>query len=207
MSNSVTFYTHPQSRGRVARWMLEETGISYETEILDYATTMKAPEYLAINPMGKVPAIRHGDQIVTECAAICAYLAEAFRDAGLAPEPAERADYYRWLFFFAGPLEAAVVNRALGFEVPPEQQMMAGYGNFATAVSTVDALLSDRAYVCGDRFTAADVYCGAQIGWGLQFGTLEARDSFSAYWERLASRPAHVRAVEIDDALLAEADG
>jgi glutathione S-transferase len=207
MTDAVTFYTNPQSRGRIVRWMLEESGISYETQLLDYGTTMKAPEYLAVNPMGKVPAITHGDQVVTECAAICAYLAEAFPEAGLAPAAEERAAYFRWLFFFAGPLEAAVVNRSLGFEVLPEQQMMAGYGNFDAVVDAVEGMLANRDYITGSRFTAADVYCGAQIGWGLQFGTLPARDSFSAYWERLAARPAYLRATEIDDALVAEQNG
>ncbi len=204
MSEEIVFYTHPMSRGRVARWMLEETGVPYETRLLDFASSAKSPEYLAINPMGKVPAITHRGSVVTECAAICAYLADACPAAGLAPPPAERAEYYRWLFFFAGPVEAAVVNRALGFEVQEEQQGLAGYGNLELVVSTLDALLSEREYITGDRFSAADVYCGAQIGWGLQFGTLEARPSFTAYWERLDRREAHRRAVEIDDKLVAE---
>ena len=117
MTDDLVFYTNPMSRGRIARWMLEEVGCSYRTELLEYGTTMKAADYLAINPMGKVPAIRHGDTIVTECAAICAYLADVFPDAGLAPPPDARGAYYRWLFFAAGPLEAAVVNHSLGFEM------------------------------------------------------------------------------------------
>ena len=112
--------------------MLEETGAPYRTEILDYGTTMKAPDYLSINPMGKVPAIRHGDAVVTECAAICAYLADAFPGAGLAPPPEERGAYYRWMFFAAGPLEAAATNRSLGLEVPDEKRGMVGYGSFET---------------------------------------------------------------------------
>src|SRR5579863_1352119 len=114
MANDLVFYTNPMSRGRVIRWMLEEVGQPYRTEVLDYATTLKAPEYLAINPMGKVPALRHGDTVVTETAAICAYLADAFPAAGLAPPPGHklRAPYYRWLFFTAGPLEAALSNKA-----------------------------------------------------------------------------------------------
>src|ERR1700720_611696 len=120
MTDELTFYTHPMSRGRIVRWMLEEIGRPYRTEVLDYGTTMKAPAYLAINPMGKVPAIRHGDTVVTEGAAICAYLADAFPQAGLAPPPGDRlrGPYYRWLFFSAGPVEAAVSNTALGFAVP-----------------------------------------------------------------------------------------
>src|SRR5215212_894862 len=122
MDSDLVFYTNPMSRGRIVRWMLEEIGRPYRTEILDYATTMKAPAYLAINPMGKVPALRHG-------AAICAYLADAFPDSGLAPPPGDRlrAPYYRWLFFAAGPLEAAATNRMMGFVAPAGREMMMGY--------------------------------------------------------------------------------
>jgi glutathione S-transferase len=120
MTDELVFYTNPMSRGRIVRWMLEEIGHPYRTELLDFGTTMKAPSYLCINPMGKVPTIRHGDTVVTEVAAICAYLADAFPQAGLAPPPGDRlrGPYYRWLFFAAGPVEAAVTNKALGFVVP-----------------------------------------------------------------------------------------
>ena len=132
MTEELVFYTHPMSRGRIVRWMLEEVGQPYRTEILDYGTTMKGPAYLAINPMGKVPALRHGETVVTETAAICAYLADAFPEAGLAPphESRLRGPYYRWLFFAAGPLEAAITNKMFGFEVPAERQAMAGYGSY-----------------------------------------------------------------------------
>ena len=122
MNDSLILYTNPMSRGRIARWMLEEIGAPYRTEIVEFGPTMKAPEYLAINPMGKVPAIRHGETVVTECAAICAYLADAFPDADLAPPLAERGAYYRWLFFAAGPLEAAITDRDLGMEPNITQQ-------------------------------------------------------------------------------------
>ena len=136
MADELILYTNPMSRGRIARWMLEEVGQPYKTEVLDYASGMKGPAYLAINPMGKVPALRHGDAVVTETAAICAYLADAFPQSGLAPPPGHRlrAPYYRWLFFTAGPFEAAVSNKALGFVVPPERERMIGYGNIASGV-------------------------------------------------------------------------
>lgn len=201
MPSDITFYTNPMSRGRIVRWMLEEVGEPYDTEVLEYGTTMKSPEYLAVNPMGKVPAIRHLGRVVTECAAICAYLADTFPASGLAPPAGSRADYYRWLFYFAGPVESAVINRSLGFEVPEDRERMAGYGNFDLVVDTIDHHLAAAEFVAGDRFTAADVYCGAQIGWGLQFGTLEPRPSFTSYWERISARPAHQRANELDDAL------
>src|SRR3546814_5230664 len=120
---NLTFYTNPQSRGRIARWMLEEVGEPYDTVILDYGTTMKDADYLAINPMGKVPAIKHGDTIVTEAGAICAYLADAFPDKGLAPPLADprRGPYFRWLFFAAGCVEPAVTSKALGLLAPADR--------------------------------------------------------------------------------------
>lgn len=200
----LTLYTNPMSRGRIARWMLEETGVPYGVEMLGYGGTMKDDAYLAINPMGKVPAIVHDGRVVTECAAICAYLADAFPDAGLAPTADERADYYRWMFFAAGPVEAAVTNRSLGVNPSDDQQRMVGYGDYDRVVSALDAAVSASPYIAGDRFTAADVYVGSHLMWGTQFGTLPKRDAFMAYIGRLAGRPAHVRASELDDAAMAQ---
>ena len=199
---SLTFYTNPMSRGQIVRWMLEEVGQPYDQVLLDYGTTMKAPEYLAINAMGKVPAIRHGDVVVTECAAICTYLADAFSAAGLAPALADRGDYYRWLFFAAGPLEQAITNRALGFTVPPEKSMMAGYGSFEVAMDGLEAAVAGKRYVVGDEFSAADVYLGSQIGWGLAFGSIDKRPAFEEYWAGICNRPAYLKAKEIDTALM-----
>ena len=204
MADELVFYTHPMSRGRIVRWMLEEVGQPYRTVLLDYATTMKAPDYLAINPMGKVPAIRHGDTVVTEGAAICAYLADAFPQAGLAPPPGHRlrGPYYRWMFFAAGPLEAALSNTALGFMVPDGRERMMGYGCLADTLNALEGAVSHGDYIAGDSCTAADVYVGSHIGFGLQFGTLEKRPAFERYWNRLRQRPAAVRAKEIDGALM-----
>lgn len=202
----LVFYTHPQSRGRVVRWMLEEVGADYRVEALGYAKSMKDPDYLAVNPMGKVPAIKHGDTVVTETAAICAYLADAFPDAGLAPPPAsrERGPYYRWLFFAAGPVEAAVTNKALKVVPSEEQQRFVGYGSFETAIDNLENALRPGPYICGERFTAADLYVGSQIGYGMMFGSIEKRPSFEDYFGRLQARPAAQRARELDDALMAE---
>jgi glutathione S-transferase len=207
MTDQLTFYTNPMSRGRIVRWMLEEVGAPYETVFLDYASTMKAPDYLAINPMGKVPAIRHGNTVVTEAAAICAYLADAFPEAGLAPAAGskDRGTYYRWLFFAAGPVEAAVVDKALGVDVPADRKMMVGYGSYDELVDVLDRAVGENEYLAGGKFSAADVYLGSQIGWGTQFGTLPKRPNFDAYLARLMSRPAAVRAREIDDKAMAEA--
>ena len=201
---NLTFYTNPMSRGRIVRWMLEEVGERYETVLLDYGTTMKGADYLAVNPMGKVPAIRHGDTVVTEAPAICAYLADAFPDKGLAPPLADpgRGPYFRWLFFAAGPVEAAVTNKAMGFDVPADKQATVGYGSFDAVVDALERAVADGPYVCGGQFTAADVYVGSHIGWGMMFGTLPKRPAFEAYCGRLQARPAAIRSREIDDALI-----
>ena len=201
---SLTFYTNPMSRGRIARWMLEEVGCAYETVLLEYGTTMKAADYLAINPMGKVPAIRHGDTVVTEGGAICAYLADAFPDAGLAPPPGNprRGPYYRWLFFAAGPVESAVTGKALGLLAPAEKSAMAGYGSFEQTIDTLETAVRAGPYICGEQFTAADVYVGSQIGWGMMFGTIDKRPAFVDYSARLQSRPAALRARELDDSAM-----
>ena len=192
------FFTNPQSRGRIVRWMLEEVGQPYDTEIVSY-DRMKDQAYRAVNPMGKVPAIKHRGHVVTEAAAICAYLADAFPDAGLGPRDDEKADYYRWLFYAAGPVEQAVTNHYAKWDPSPEQSRMFGYGSYDTVVSVLDELFSLRDFVCGGRFTAADVYVGSAVMWGTQFGTLPQRDSFARYVERLVGREAFQRASQKDD--------
>ena len=195
------FYTNPQSRGRIIRWMLEEIGQPYETEVIAY-DQIKSERFLAVNPMGKVPAIKRRDQVVTECAAICAYLADVFPQAGLGPRDDEKADYYRWMFYAAGPVEAAVSNQAMGWVPTPERERMFGYGNFDRVVAVLDELFSLRDYVCGDRFTAADVYVGSQIMFPMQFGMLPEKDSFTRYRDRLTAREAYKRANQIDEEVI-----
>jgi glutathione S-transferase len=209
MTETLTFYTNPMSRGRIVRWMLEEVGEPYETVVLDYGTTMKAPDYLAINPMGKVPAIRHGETVVTEAAAICAYLADMFSDKGLAPPPGNprRGAYYRWLFFAAGPIEAIVTGKSLGLLAPPEKAPMAGYGTYDDVLNTLERAVQDCEFLCGDQFSAADLYVGSQLGFGMMFGAIDKRPAFGDYVGRLQSRPAAVRAREIDDALMPKPEG
>jgi len=200
----IIFYHNPMSRGQIIRWMLEEVGAPYDSEILDYASTMKGEEYRAINPMQKVPAIVHNGKVVTECAAICAYLADAFPEAGLGPRDDEKANYYRWLFFSAGPLEQAITNKTAGFEGSEQQQRMFGYGTYDLAVNALAGHLAGRDYVCGSRFNAADVSVGSGVIWGLQFGTLPKLDSFVTYSERLAERDAYRRGKDEDNQLIAE---
>lgn len=199
MAKPLTLYTNPMSRGRIARWMLEETGVAYDIRYLNYGPEMKSPDYLAINPMGKVPAIVHGETIVTECSAICTYLADAFPEAGLAPERANRAAYYRWLFFAAGPMEAAAVNKAMGIAPPADKEGMIGYGNYDLILDALEKMLPSDGFLCGAQFTAADVYVGANIGWGLEFGTIERRPVFEDYAGRARDRDAYRRAMAADD--------
>lgn len=205
ISKELILYTHPMSRGRTVRWMLEEIGQPYQTEILEYGTTMKSPEYLEINPMGQVPALRHGHTIVTEAAAICAYLADAFPAAKLAPvfNDPKRGTYYRWLFFMASSFDAAFTNKHLGLIIPKDKEVMIGYGNIDDVLNTLEYAVSQGDYLLGDSFSAADIYTGAYINWALYTGEIEHRDAFERYVTRLNQRPAKIRADKIDDELLA----
>ena len=211
--NALTYYTNPQSRGRIAHWMMEELGEPYDTVWLDYGTSMKAPEYLAINPMGKVPALRDrggdGDVVVTESAAICAYLADRFPDKGLAPPPGspQRAAYYRWMFFVAGPLEMATTAKALDWQVPEGRSAMVGFGSYAQTMDALETALRPGPYVCGERFSAADVVLESALGWGLMFGTVEKRPAFADYVARLQQRAAAQRANALNEARLKGSQG
>lgn len=202
--SKVTFYTHPMSRGQIVRWALHEVGAEYEAKIVEFGESMKSPDYLRINPMGKVPAIVHDGHVVTECAAICSYLAEAFPQSKLLPTAQERADYYRWIFFAAGVLEPAVSNKSLGIEPPAEKSATLGYGSFDLVIDTLEKKLEADDFACGSRFTMADVYLGAQVDWGLMFKSLPARPSLEAYAKRLSSREPYKAAKAIDAALIAQ---
>ncbi|HEY1077120.1 MAG TPA: glutathione S-transferase family protein [Fontimonas sp.] len=201
MQGTLTFYTHPMSRARITRWMLEETGLPYEEVVLDFGSTMKAPEYLAINPMGKVPALRHGETVITENAAICAYLADLVPAKQLAPPvgSAERGSYYRWLFFLAGPVEALFTAKVAGALARP---MTAGYGSEADTLQLLERAVAGKTYLVGDRFTAADLLMAAFLNYYMMIGMLEKRPAFEAYASRHAQRPAAVAANARDDALV-----
>ncbi len=195
-------YTNPQSRGQIVRWMIEEIGADYRQEIIEYGEVMKSDKFLKINPMGKVPAIMHKGKSITECAAICAYLADAFPNANLAPPQMERAEYYRWLFFAAGPLEAAITNRSLKIEVSNEQQRMVGYGCYEKVLDVLSGAICANDYIAGDQFSAADVYVGSHVMWGMMFGTIEKRPEFEAYAAKLNKRIAYITASAIDMELI-----
>ena len=199
MVTNLKFYTNPQSRGQIVRWMLEEVSQPYDTEILTYDGTLKGDAYRAINPMQKIPAIVHNGKVVTEVAAICLYLADAFPAAGLAPPPAERADYYRWTFFASGPIEAAFSNKVAGWEPTPERERMFGYGNFDRAVDTMEQAVTGKRFIAGDKFSAADVVVGSQIGFMLMFKLLEPRPAFTAYIASVTDRDAWRRGKQLDE--------
>lgn len=203
--SQLVLYSNPQSRGRIAHWMMEELGEPYETVWLDYATSMQAPEYLALNPMGKVPALKHGEAIVTETAAICAYLAAQFPEKALMPtSQTEQAAYFRWLFFAAGPLEQAVTVKSQNWPVTPEQEGFLGFGNYTKTINALASALRAKPYIAGTAFSAADVYVGSHLGWGMLFSTIEKQPVFEDYVQRLHARPAYQRAVQINDDYLAK---
>ena len=199
-----TLFTNPMSRGQIARWALHEAGVEYDQVLVDWAE--KPAALLVANTMGKVPTLIHrsepGERVVTECAAICAYLAESAPEAGLLPSDAELADYYRWMFFAAGPMEQAIVSRSMGWEVPREREGMVGFGSLERVLDTLDNHFSSHDFVCGPRFTMADVYVGSQIDWGLNFGSIPPRESFVAYAERFQDRSAYKAAKAIDNQLI-----
>lgn len=207
MTDELVLYTNPQSRGAMVHWMLEEIGCPYRIEVKEFGPDMKSPEYLAINPMGKVPALRHGNTIVTETGAILCYLADLFPEAKLAPPPAERGAYYRWLFFVAGCCEPAMSNKSVGWNPDtPELQVRFGYGSYELTLGTVAKAIEGRRYIAGDRFTAADLYMASFLYWGMMFGVVEKRPVFEAYVAPHVGRPASIRAQEKAGQLTAKPD-
>jgi glutathione S-transferase len=202
---SYTFFFNPMSRAQIARWALHEVNADYDPVFVDWKAKPQA--LLDANPMGKLPTIIHhtpaGDLVVSEAAAVCHYLAEAER-SDLLPTAAERASYYRWLFFAAGPLEASVTANAMGWKVPDGREGMAGFGTFDRTLDALDQWLSTNDFATGKRFTMADVYLGSQVDWGLMFKSMPERPSFLAYAERVRSRPAYAAAKAIDMGLYAD---
>ncbi|SNY96949.1 glutathione S-transferase family protein [Halomonas sp. hl-4] len=201
--SELTFYTHPMSRGRVVRWMLEEVGIPYSVESREFGPEMKTLDYLAINPMGKVPAIKHGNTIVTEVAAICAYLADQFPDKELSPPPQspERGVYFRWLFFMAGPFEMATSAQAYDWKIDSSNVQAVGCGRLEDVINTLEKELTRGSYICGDHFTAADVLVSSYLWWETMQKNIPPNEVFKQYIARMESRPAAKRANELDDEL------
>jgi glutathione S-transferase len=195
MSEPIVFYSNPLSRGRIVHWMLEEVGEPYRFERIDFETNEhKSPQFLAINPMGKVPVIVHRGVVVTEVAAILTYLADAFPNANLAPrtDDPQRGTYLRWMFFGAGCLEPAIIDKM--FDRPPPVRTAAlGYGSYGDTLNALEKAVTPGPFVLGERFSAVDVYLAAQIGWALGMKALEPRSAFLRYAERCTARPAYQR--------------
>lgn len=201
---NMTFYTHPWSRGRIVRWMLEEVGADYEVVVKEFGDSIKAPDYLAINPMGKVPALVHGDVVITEVSAICTYLADRFPQKNLAPpiDSPERGTYLRWIFFIAGPLEMATTAKAFNWRIDAENAQAVGCGFITDAINAMELAIQNGPYICGDQFTTADVLAASYLGWEMQQKVIEERTSFREYVNRMEKRPAAIRANQLDDAIL-----
>lgn len=202
MTEHVTLFTNPMSRGRMVRWMLEEIGQPYNTEWVAYGPQMKSPEFLAINPLGKIPAIRHGETVVTETPAILAYLADAFPEAGLAPPLSQRGAYYRWLFYVSGPLEAAVLNNVCEFKIPDSKTRMMGYGDLAVMHDAIEQAIKANPYIAGDTFSAADIYLASHLAFEMNMCGIEKRAAFTDYVARMTDRDAFRRASAIDSAAI-----
>jgi glutathione S-transferase len=201
----LTLYHAAPSRSSVTRWMLEEIGAPYDVKLLSLSKgENRTPDYLAINPMGKVPALKHGDVLITEVAAICTYLADEFPKAGLNVPIGDprRGPYLKWLFFGPGCLEAAMIDRAAPRKEEPRRAMLS-YGDFDTTMNVIAQAVAKGPYLLGEQFTAADVVIGSNIRWGMIFKMIPERPEFTAYAARLAQRPAAQRATKADEALAA----
>jgi glutathione S-transferase len=201
----LTLYHASPSRSSIALWMLEEIGQPYDIKLLRLSEGDNfKPDYLAINPMGKVPALKHGDTVITEVAAICTYLADAFPDAKLAMPIGDprRGVYLKWLFFGPGCFEPAVTDRAAPRKEEARRAML-GYGDFDTTMNVVAQAIAKGPYLMGEQFTAADVVIGANIRWGMMFKLVPERKEFLDYAARLAARPAAQRAEAKDKQLSA----
>lgn len=205
MTSRPTLYHCPQTRGGTTHWMNEELGAPCDVKLVDIRKNeQKAPAYLAINPMGKIPALVHEGVAITECAAICAYLADVFADKGLAPptDDPKRGAYYRWLFFAPSCIEPAMLDKLSGHE--RQNPGSAGHGSVSDVLSAIDSALENGPYLLGEQFTAADVVFGATLNFAMMFGAFEKKPLYTNYTERLMARPAAIASQEKNNAYIAE---
>ncbi|HET7370579.1 MAG TPA: glutathione S-transferase family protein [Gammaproteobacteria bacterium] len=203
-ASRITFYHAPNSRSGGTLSLLEELGCDYDLHLLNLQTgTQRQPEYLKINPMGKVPAIRHGDALVTEQVAVMLYLADLYSEAGLAPPvgDVDRGPYLRWMVYYASCFEPAVIDRAQQREPAPSVQ--SPYGTFDDMLQILTDRLWQNQWLLGDRFSAADVLWGCALKWTIGFKLVPELPPLRAYVDRVYARPAMQRAAEMDDELAA----
>lgn len=200
MTEKIVFYHNPQSRAAIVHWMLEEVGCDYDVRHIDFQKgDNRTPEFLSLNPMGKIPTLVVGGTVITEAPAIIAWLADAFPDADLAPLPrsSERGTYYRWLFFGGSCIEPAMTDEM--FKRPAiERKGTLGWGSYADVIDTIEKALEPGPYLLGEKFTGADVYIGSLLSWGGMFGAPRLKESrpISAYVQRCTDRPAYRRTQE-----------
>jgi glutathione S-transferase len=204
MSNLTLYHAAP-SRSSIALWMLEEVGEPFDIHLLSFKKgETRAADYLKVNPMGKVPALKHGDVVVTEAAAICTYLADAFPQAGLNVPIGDprRGPYLKWLFFGPTCVEAAIMDRSFPRAGEPPRQAL-GYGDHESVINVLSEAVQKGPYLLGEQFTAADVVIGSGLRWGMMFKGIPERPEFVAYADRVAERPAAKRATAKDQELAA----
>ena len=208
MTTKPVFYHSPQTRSSCVLWLLEEIGQPYDIDVVNMkAGDNSKPAFLAVNPLGKMPTLKHDGALITETGAICTYLADLYPGAGLAPALGNRlrGPYLRWMFLYAGAFEPAVIDVAMKREVGPVA--MSPYGTFDAVLDTVTGALAKGPHILGEKFTAADVYWGAGLGWTMMFGLVPKRAEFAAYIDRLHQRPAWQRAQDKDQQFLVKLGG
>ena len=202
----IVLYTHPQARGRNVVWMLEECGAEYETVLMNFGEDLHSPAYLAVNPMGKLPALKYGDTVITEASAIITFLADLFPQALLAPAQVDgqRGEYYRWLFYTASSVEAALMEVAFQFPIQPAMRKSLGYGSMEQVIATLDRQLSKQSYLLGEHFQSCDLLLAGLLMFAIRTGTLSPTPNMQAYLARITERAAYQKMLQIGEKQMAQ---
>ena len=202
----IVLYTHPQSRGRNVVWMLEECGAEYETVLMNFGEDLHSPAYLAVNPMGKLPALKYGDTVITEASAIITFLADLFPQAQLAPAQVDgqRGEYYRWLFYTASSVEAALMEVAFQFPIQPAMRKTLGYGSMEQVIATLDGQLQQQPYLTGEAFQACDLLLAGVLMFAIRSKAIAPTAAMQDYLARIMARPALQAMNQISEAQLAQ---
>ena len=202
----IVLYTHPQSRGRNVVWMLEECGAEYETVLMNFGEDLHSPAYLAVNPMGKLPALKYGDTVITEASAIITFLADLFPQAKLAPAQVDgqRGEYYRWLFYTASSVEAALMEVAFQLPIQPSMRKSLGYGSMEQVIATLDGQLSKQSYLLGEHFQSCDLLLAGLLMFAIRSGALSPTPAMQAYLARITERAAYQKMLQMGEAQMAQ---